>query len=1112
MNHSGNITGTETWALADSPHVITAHLYIKNGGSVTIEAGCEIQVAQNCGIYVGNEGTGKLVAIGTSVNHITFKRKDAGNWTHIYVYNQALAEQTAFRYCDFEYCGGAGWGYGIKFAGGHPPLYFEHLTFSNMAEYRFLQITGWSADFTVKDITVDNACIGFAELSSCTGAITFENVTLNFKSGSYSMIRVSNSTGITTFKNCIMKNGSASGMYSQVGIEFTNCIVNMQNCLIYDTAIEEGFIVYQTGASGTIINCTFDTVTHSIRNNNGTSGDVHVRNCIFSNCPGTALRNGTSTPKLYSDYNCFYNNDTNYAGTISEKTGDLLATDPLYYLRAGKDFHLKSKAGNYTNAGSWVDSLVNSPCIDAGGAGDPFALEPDYNGERVNMGAYGNTEYASKTEITCWYVYLNETITLSDIDFNNINHERVRQPETITLSDVVLTNVSLEKVNLDDTVTLSDSIFLWNEGFWINLDDSITLADTLNQNLTRESERFNEGAMTLSDVAILNAYKLIDLENDFRTAKATTQNIDNRFSFCKQILSNFANLIHTVSGNLADFTNKINSKRQEFYNIRNDIRTLLSFQIPGDAGVQSLGKSYIKVFINSIEQTDVDVDSINITKSLDSSHSATFELGRAYDSTKPTLELPVEIKYHIWTLYKGYISQIVPANNPESIKIQCQDEYWKKNQEKVYFNIGHKPSSDNDLYYNTIAEGISACGVSFGIGNFIPQTIGLFGSPKSDAISTLINEVGNFSWYYNPGGIARLWQAGEGDIINIERQEIGKNIGLYQVLSHQIKEDAEDIVNKFRVQMGQQVIKRFSSTGGSQTYKSYETMNFPFNPTPNWDASLEVLAKDSATGFGWDYHPTSQDVLYEKVFKEYKLSNYVGGIGTVLEGWSDEFAPKVEINNTGNYMGWECNVTPGRLQKGFTIDYENNLLLFSEPVFCTSKNSYGEVVAIRRPQVYVCLYKKKYYTNTSNPSDNPATDITNPLMFFTSVMGTYPITIMNNLNLSNLSIQVGGWSQETDNTWRLVPSWNDTAFATDYSNWQLSKTCDVKYSGNIEITLDAFCYYGIELNKRIMINNVLDNALNIDSITLNVSSFTASISLKSGRYFARTVSVQSRGE
>jgi hypothetical protein len=48
--------------------------------------------------------------------------------------------------------------------------------------------------------------------------------------------------------------------------------------------------------------------------------------------------------------------------------------------------------------------------------------------------------------------------------------------------------------------------------------------------------------------------------------------------------------------------------------------------------------------------------------------------------------------------------------------------------------------------------------------------------------------------------------------------------------------------------------------------------------------------------------------------------------------------------------------------------------------------------------------------------------------------------------------------------------------------------------------------------RYIMINNILEDALNIESITLNISSFTASISLKNGRYYTRSISIQSRGE
>ncbi len=40
---------------------------------------------------------------------------------------------------------------------------------------------------------------------------------------------------------------------------------------------------------------------------------------------------------------------------------------------------------------------VHSPCIDAGDPEADYSAEPAYNGGRINIGAYANTEYASKT-------------------------------------------------------------------------------------------------------------------------------------------------------------------------------------------------------------------------------------------------------------------------------------------------------------------------------------------------------------------------------------------------------------------------------------------------------------------------------------------------------------------------------------------------------------------------------------------------------------------------------------------------------------------------------------------------------------------------------------------
>jgi len=80
------------------------------------------------------------------------------------------------------------------------------------------------------------------------------------------------------------------------------------------------------------------------------------------------------------------------------------------------DYHLKSQAGRWDPASqTWVKDDVTSPCIDAGDPNSPIGLEPFPNGGRINMGAYGGTQEASKSYFggpTC------ETIVSGDIDGN----------------------------------------------------------------------------------------------------------------------------------------------------------------------------------------------------------------------------------------------------------------------------------------------------------------------------------------------------------------------------------------------------------------------------------------------------------------------------------------------------------------------------------------------------------------------------------------------------------------------------------------------------------------------------------------------------------------------
>ena len=99
----------------------------------------------------------------------------------------------------------------------------------------------------------------------------------------------------------------------------------------------------------------------------------------------------------YGDlYNCQAQYSCIEAGAAGEGN---ISLDPLFVDQNGGDFHLRSQRGHYDAAsGKWVLGTQTSLCIDAG----DLAINPEAermpNGARVNMGAYGNSSYASRSE------------------------------------------------------------------------------------------------------------------------------------------------------------------------------------------------------------------------------------------------------------------------------------------------------------------------------------------------------------------------------------------------------------------------------------------------------------------------------------------------------------------------------------------------------------------------------------------------------------------------------------------------------------------------------------------------------------------------------------------
>ncbi len=149
-----------------------------------------------------------------------------------------------------------------------------------------------------------------------------------------------------------------------------------------------------TVGDGLYIDAAFVAIRHATIVSNGgegirlTGGSVTVSNSILW-ANGDDLRD-VSPAVLYS---------TDVEDGDNFGSNGCVSLDPLF--APAPHFHLQSRAGSYSGAyfggGAWTQSAADSPAIDAANPAAPYGREPQPNGRRANLGAYGNTPVASRT-------------------------------------------------------------------------------------------------------------------------------------------------------------------------------------------------------------------------------------------------------------------------------------------------------------------------------------------------------------------------------------------------------------------------------------------------------------------------------------------------------------------------------------------------------------------------------------------------------------------------------------------------------------------------------------------------------------------------------------------
>jgi hypothetical protein len=302
----------------------------------------------------------------------------------------------------------ADYGGGINIS-GTDIIISDNVIRNNMAE------KGAGAAFNAENILFDNNQVsGNTATSDHAGGLYFSG------SGTISCNLISNNTigtyvgygwgggvlllpGQTTdpfvFSNNIVSSNHAVSAGGGVFVDEGGNAV-LKNNLIINNTVED------SGGAGILVDGAMENEPEDPRSR------AEIINCtVVNNTGGNIWGNGVFV--TYSDAiveNCiFYDNEDDFctaedgslvvAYTLSQENWDgtgNITGDPLF--AGSSDYHLKSKAGRWdAQTAQWVVDLQTSPCIDAGNPDSIYSSEPSGNGSRINIGVYGNTAEASKS-------------------------------------------------------------------------------------------------------------------------------------------------------------------------------------------------------------------------------------------------------------------------------------------------------------------------------------------------------------------------------------------------------------------------------------------------------------------------------------------------------------------------------------------------------------------------------------------------------------------------------------------------------------------------------------------------------------------------------------------
>jgi len=295
-----------------------------------------------------------------------------------------------------------------------PDIIAQTIIDPNRAGRGFYIHTGEDANCVISGLTIKNAYNAetgagiycYKSNPTISNCIIKDNMANNYGGAIFCASSGPDITGCTITGNSANSGGA---------LECWPCTAQLTNCIISDNhAVSYGGGVDCYGLGNLIlINCTI--IGNSLEDGFGGGicswgSSVNLRNSvIWSN---EAIL-GPQLVLLYdSNASVSYCNVQGGQAEVYIGSGCVLTWDANSNIDADPcfasfdpngdpnlwDFHLQSKYGRWApNSQSWVTDSNTSSCIDAGDPNSDWTVEPWPNGKRINMGAYGGTNQASKS-------------------------------------------------------------------------------------------------------------------------------------------------------------------------------------------------------------------------------------------------------------------------------------------------------------------------------------------------------------------------------------------------------------------------------------------------------------------------------------------------------------------------------------------------------------------------------------------------------------------------------------------------------------------------------------------------------------------------------------------